>query len=308
MHSVFYIRRPLTDRDLSQLGELGQDAMRTVFIDSIIRPKNFGFDINDATSRAYNENIVASILRGNGWIINWLGFGNAGGGLLNMNISAQVKNEFSVSQINSNLKSQLSEFMTFTWGPNSYNSTVSTTTTAAPPTPAPGTAAGISTFTFDWSPAAGAGGGMTDLGEAHRRFNNLLVANFPKLLYAAPYSSYTNATTGVRSRLFAIGETRLSSSATRQKIVDLAQQAGFTGNTGGIAFKQVDNAALASGADTLAPPSDTVDRRVTSDGSPFNLSNIFGTGLTDLAANIGISVGMLTVIAGGVVIYAVTKD
>lgn len=106
---------------------------------------------------------------------------------------------------------------------------------------------GFSLATFYWDSVYVSGWGSNDFKNAHSRFNTLVRQAFPKLAYTVPTTSYTEKGLLNQSTIFALVETRYSPDATKQKLVQLAQQAGFQGQAGNIRFDQKTQGQIASG-------------------------------------------------------------
>lgn len=128
----------------------------------------------------------------------------------------------------------------------------------------------ISAFEFTWENVRGGYWEWIEtLRDEHAEFNRRFAAAFPKLLYNSPYSSYTDASFGIRSRIQAVGETTLSPSDTRNRVIQIARDCGINGNESDIRFTQHTIEEFENGAQ-LHDPGDTFeDWRRKLLGKPF---------------------------------------
>lgn len=105
------------------------------------------------------------------------------------------------------------------------------------------TAQTISLFTFGWTGVSKKDTytSLFSLKEYHDRFNKKIVAAFPKIENAVPFTSYTDRSGGgyiAESQITATAETTLSPNATREKVIQLAKDSGFTGDLARVEFSQ----------------------------------------------------------------------
>jgi hypothetical protein len=126
-----------------------------------------------------------------------------------------------------------------------------------------GTGSTISLFTFGWTGVSKKDTytSLFSLKEYHDRFNQKIVAAFPKLINAVPFTSYTDRTGGgyiSESQITATAETNLSPNATREKVIQLAKDAGFTGDLARVEFSQKTIKQIQNG-ETLVLPKGTVN-------------------------------------------------
>lgn len=113
----------------------------------------------------------------------------------------------------------------------------------------------VSSFVFQWilPVSVSTFWGISSNKSYHAEFNRLFVDSFPKLLYVTPSTSYTDEGVFSSSSIHAVGETKLSPSATKEKIIQIAEQAGFSGSESKIDFSQQTAGQLQEGGQLQLP-------------------------------------------------------
>lgn len=181
----------------------------------------------------------------------------------------------------------------------------------------------VSMFSFQVSKISGGGAGLKDI---HSKFNSLVSAAFPKLLYNLPFTSYSNPIAyGFYAEGFisASGESKYSPDETKQKLISLLNQAGFnfdpsTAVAGALHFDQQTVGQLKAGANVQSPkpiiPLKNTNKKKTSNKSSSNtdwsLSDLPDLGDGNFLDKLGLGLGLSTpvvALAAALILFAVIK-
>lgn len=136
----------------------------------------------------------------------------------------------------------------------------------------------ISLFTFGWTGVSKKDTytSFGSLKEYHARFNKKIVSAFPKLDTANPFTSYTDRSGGgyiAESQITATAETNLSPNATRAKVIQLAKDAGFTGDLARVEFSQKTIKQIRNGENLVQPKSTVNPNTITRTRNPNTNTN-----------------------------------
>lgn len=124
----------------------------------------------------------------------------------------------------------------------------------------------ISQFTFKWRGVSNAADWtyLGSLKDNHAKFNAKIIANFPKLAHAQPFTSYADRDMFLArndSYISAQGETKLNSANTLNLIIQLAKESGFTGDQAKIEYDQKTIEQIQNN-EFLRQPRSVIDRTI----------------------------------------------
>lgn len=157
-------------------------------------------------------------------------------------------------------------------------------------------------FEFWWDDVRAGDG---DLKWAHEQFNQAFVQAFPKLLYTAPFTSYTASSVAAGSRIQGLAETRLDDATLQTRIKAGIRAVGIEGDDSKFRLSAHSIEEIQGGAN-LDTPGSTVNPLATTDGVTKFATDL-KNGFEKFAIAWGISQTVLLVI-GGVVAYKIFLD